>query len=182
MSTVIQSPPPVAQVATPAVAPQVVQPVVAPSPVITQPAVAPAVVTPAIAPAVVTPTIAPAVPSLSPSTASALGVPITTNPQEDYLNNLLAVNPSSSSYTISSNWSSGLSSGWSFSSLFSFSWIGALGYIMRVGILFGLIFLFTSIIPQQELELNTRLLIAGTVVLFYALLDVFRQVFGHLWL
>ncbi len=165
MSTVIQAPPPAVAVAQPAVPAVPVAPAV--------PAVAPAA--PRLRPATIAPNPNPVPPALSPTTASALGLPPATNPQDDYLNNLLAVD-SSNSYSGDSGWSFE----WSFSSLFSFSWIGLFGYLMRVGILFGLIFLFTSVIPQQELELNTRLLIAGTVVLFYALLDVFRTILAKI--
>jgi hypothetical protein len=156
MSTVIQSPTTIAQ---PTVAP-VAQPTVAP---VAQPTVAPV-----------------AQPTLLPSTVSTLGLPPVTNPQDDYLNSLLAVDPTSSYTGDSSGWTSGWTSGWSFSSLFSFSWVDLFGYIVRIAILFGLIFLFTTLIPEQELELQTRLLIAGTVVLFYALLDVFRQILAKI--
>lgn len=48
--------------------------------------------------------------------------------------------------------------------------------IIRLLILFGLVYLFTTIIPQTPLDDITKLIIAATVVIFYALLDVLRAV------
>lgn len=52
------------------------------------------------------------------------------------------------------------------------SWTGRL---FRLIILFGLVFIFTTIIPQNTLDTITKLLISTTVVVFYALLDVFKS-------
>ena len=54
---------------------------------------------------------------------------------------------------------------------------GILHYLGRLLILFALVMLFTTVIPRDPLELNTRLIIATAVVVIYSLLDVFRKIF-----
>jgi len=48
-------------------------------------------------------------------------------------------------------------------------------FILRLLFLGGLIFLATTMIPQKELTLQTRMIIALVVVIIYSLLDLFGR-------
>lgn len=52
----------------------------------------------------------------------------------------------------------------------------AAGSIFRAALLFGLIFLFTGVIPAQPIGQTTRLTIAGVVVFIYTFIDVIREI------
>jgi hypothetical protein len=50
-----------------------------------------------------------------------------------------------------------------------------LNFILRLLFLGGLIFMATTMIPQKELSLQTRIIIAVVVVIIYSLLDFFAR-------
>jgi hypothetical protein len=57
------------------------------------------------------------------------------------------------------------------SSSYSYDFDGVIGLILRSLCLFALIYLMMTYIPQTSLETTTKILVAGTVVILYALLD-----------
>jgi len=50
-------------------------------------------------------------------------------------------------------------------------------HLARLVVLFGLVYLFSSLIPQPELDQTTRLHLAFVVVLIYSLLDIIKTLF-----
>jgi hypothetical protein len=50
-------------------------------------------------------------------------------------------------------------------------------HLARLVVLFGLVYLFSGIIPKPELDQTTRLHLAFVVVLIYSLLDIIKTLF-----
>jgi hypothetical protein len=90
-----------------------------------------------------------------------------TNPADDqYYNSLISQDPTNTASSYNTTLATGTES----------ITASTFYYFARLIVLFGLVFLFTTVIPKDKLELKTKLIISIVVVVIYSSLDVIQAI------